>query len=493
MVLQMIVMRCNFINRAFAICFLLLPLGRGYAQPLDKKNPNVLLIMADDLSSVFFLKKTGEIITPNLDRLIKTGRLFTRAYCQSALCNPSRSSMLTGRRPHELKIWNLESHFRGVYPGIVTLPQYFKNQGYHTVGIGKIYHNIGQSIQGDPASWSEPQIYNWANHSWDWYVPGLPYDIHPEVGRNEATQCVDVPDEAYLDGRIANAAVEKLKILREVPFFLAVGFWKPHLPYNAPKKYWDFYDRNNLPDLKYDQPVAGVPSLAYVIPNEAEKYKNVAIDGKIPPSKLQELRHGYFASISYMDAQLGKILDELDRLNLTQNTIVVFVSDNGYHSGEMGQFGKRTNFEEGANVPLIISAPQMQQKGTASSSLVELVDIYPTLVDYCHLPPAPDAARLAGTSLVPILNNPSHTVKTYATTQITRPNGGGKEIQILGSSIRDERFRYNAWVDVKTSKIVAEELYDLSEDVYQVQNEVLNPRYSKEKKKLHNIFLTFDK
>lgn len=482
-------MRDFFINRILILCCLLPVFSGLYAQQPENGKVNVLLIMADDLSSVSFLKNSGEIITPNLDRLAKSGRLFARAYCQSALCNPSRSSMLTGRRPQELKIWNLESHFRGMYPGIVTLPQYFKNQGYYTVNIGKIYHNIGQSIQGDPVSWSEPQVYNWANHSWDWYVPGHRYDIHPEVGRNGAVQCEDVPDEAYLDGRIANAAVEKLKVLREIPFFLAVGFWKPHLPYNAPKKYWDLYNRDNLPALKYEQPVSGVPSLAYVIPNEAEKYKNVAVNGQIPGSKVKELRHGYFACISYMDAQLGKILDELDRLDLTRKTIVVFVSDNGYHSGEMGQFGKRTNFEEGANVPLIISAPDMQQRGVASYSLAELVDIYPTLIDYCRLPAAPEAARLAGKSLIPVLKDPLQVVKTYATTQITRPTGGSEAMQIIGSSIRDDRYRYNVWVDVKDNRVVAEEFYDLSGDVYRVQNDVLNPRYSTEKKRLHNLLL----
>jgi len=451
----------------------------------DHSRPNVLFIMADDLSDILLSEDSAAVIAPHIKELARRGRVFERAYSQSSLCNPSRSSLLTGRRPEDLRIWTNDPHFRGVNPRIVTLPQYFKRSGYHTVGIGKIYHNWGHVLEGDPESWSEPQQYHWAVHSADWYVPGRPYEIHMDIKKDAAVQCVDVPDEVYLDGRIANAAVDKLKQLRETPFFLAVGFWKPHLPYNAPKKYWDLYDRERLPPVTHTEPVASVPDIAYVDSDEARSYTDVPAHGTpIPESKKKELRHGYFAAISYLDAQVGKVLDALKALGLADNTIVVFTSDHGYHAGEHGQFGKWTNFEQGARVPLIISSPTMDQRGVASRSLVELVDLYPTLISACKLPELPPSKLLAGTSLLPILSDPAATVKPVAITQIARPLGGQDKLQIVGSSIRDPAFRYNRWVDIESGEVVAEEFYDLSEDIHAVHNQIGSDKLKEEMEQL---------
>lgn len=443
-----------------------------YGQKLDRQKEyfNVLFIITDDLSASLNCYGVEGAITPNIDKLAGEGVIFNHAYCQSALCNPSRASIMTGKYPHELGILGNHAHFRGIFPTIRTLPQYFKDLGYYSVGIGKIYHNWGQPIHGDPQSWSEDQKYHWGAHFQDWYIPEKHYHLHSDITKGPAVQCEDVPDEAYLDGRITNEAINKLRELQDVPFFMGVGFWKPHLPYNAPKKYWDLYDRNNLPPVKYSHPVEGVPELAYVNSNEARSYTDVNNEGPIPEDKKKELRHGYFASISYMDAQVGKIIEELDRLDMTESTIVVFVSDHGYHAGEHGQFGKWTNFEIGTRVPLIISAPKLKESGKEANGLVELVDLYPTLVDLCNLEKTKSFDQLSGVSLVPILKNTNVSVKSSAFSQTQRPLGSESQYSTLGSTIRTDSFRYNVWTDRKRNTIIAEELYDLSLDPFNVNN-----------------------
>lgn len=452
---------------------------------------NVLFIIADDLSNIIFSKDFDKIVAPNIKSLAAEGVVFQRAYCQAPLCNPSRASLMTGRRPQDLRIWNNDPHFRGLNPRIVTLPQYFKQQGYYSVGIGKIFHNWEQAIDGDSASWSEPQQYHWAAHFMDWYTPGKPYGLQTNIKKGPAVQHEDVPDEAYLDGRIADAAVNKLRLLKEVPFFMGVGFWKPHLPFNAPQKYWDLYDRNNLPPVQYNAPVAGIPDIAYVNSNEARSYTDIP-KGDIPitEEKQLELRHGYLAAISFLDAQVGKVLNELKKLQLDKNTIIVFTADNGFHAGEHGQFGKWTNFELGARVPLIISAPGTGQQGKSSLSLVELVDLYPTLIEYCNLPTSQATNRLAGVSLLPVLKNTNTKIKTEALTQVARPLGGIDNLEIVGSSLRDENFRYNAWIRLTDNEIVAEELYNLSTDIDNAINLANDNKYLERKKIMRERLLS---
>lgn len=454
---------------------------------LNNGAKNVLFIIADDLSNTLGCYGAKGVVTPNLDRLAQRGLKFDRAYCQASLCNPSRSSILTGIRPNNLKIWNNKPHFRGIHPNIITLPEHFKKNGYYTVGIGKIFHNWGQSLKGDPQSWSEPETFFWAAHYQDWYVKNRPYQIHSDIKKGPTVQKEDVPDEAYLDGRITNAAINKLSELREVPFFLAIGFWKPHLPYNAPKKYWDLYNRNALPELRYPEPVDGVPDVAYVDSNEARSYTDVAKQGEISDEKKLELRHGYLAAISYMDAQVGKILDELDRLDLTKNTTIVFLSDHGYHAGEHGQFGKWTNFEIGTRVPFMVSAPGLTQPGTVSNSIVELVDIYPTLIDLYGLPMPKDSNKLDGVSFLPVLKNPKNKIKPFAVSQITRPLNAGTDFDVLGSTIRTENYRYVSWINPKNGGVIGEELYNLSDDIYRVENQSDNPNLLKKKEGLKQL------
>ena len=308
----------------------------GVSAP-EARRPNVLFIAADDLRPDLGCYDSAEAKTPHLDALARRGVLFERAYAQQAVCNPSRASVMTGRRPDTLKVWDLKTHFRETLPDVVTLPQHFKRHGYIAVGVGKIFHNESGAKPpfpfADPVSWSEPPVFAEGPHWRDWVVPGDPAGPKEKGG---AVQCLDVPDEAYLDGRIAAAAVSKLGALagKREPFFLAVGFWKPHLPFNAPKKYWDLYDRSKLSAPNPSRLPAGAPAIAGHPWNELRGYSGVPKQGPLPAAQIAELRHGYLACISFMDTQVGRVLAELDRLDLATNTLVVFWSDHGFHLGE---------------------------------------------------------------------------------------------------------------------------------------------------------------
>ena len=289
-------------------------------------------------------------------------------------------------------------------------------------------------------------------------------------------ECRDVPDDAYYDGRVANEAIRVMREVREQPFFLAVGFWKPHAPFNAPKKYWDLYDRSKLPTLNPARPT-GAPDVAFQDGRELRG---------IPPNQVTftdaqvaEIRHGYFANVSYLDAQFGKVLDELDRLKLTDRTVIVFCGDHGYHLGEHTQWAKTSNFEYDARVPLFLATPKSTNAGQRTSSLVELLDLFPTLVELCGLP---RPAGLEGTSLVPVLNDVSKSVKPAAFTQHPRPPYFDREPSgeptAMGVSVRTARVRYTEWRDWKTKKVVARELYDAQQDPTELRNAVDVPAFS---------------
>lgn len=438
----------------------------------DEKRLNVLFIAADDLRCDLGCYGHPAVKTPHLDRLAARGIVFNRAYCQQALCNPSRSSLMTGLRPDTLGIWNLPTHFREVRPGVVTLPERFKNAGYFTQNIGKIYHNWRQKIQGDPQSWSVPAVMHFNSHGND--KPQLKSGTLP-ANRARAPRCEnrDVPDNAYFDGRIADKAVAALRKIerKRQPFFLAVGFWKPHLPFNPPKKYWDLYDRDRLPKLTNPQPPKNGPKIA--LHNGRELMR--AAKGKLAAAQVAELRHGYLAGISYLDAQVGKVLSELDRLKLTDNTVIVFWSDHGFHLGEHSLWCKTSNFELDARVPLIIAAPKMKRPGAKTDALAELLDLYPTLVDLCGLK-APSG--LEGKSLVPVMHDPGATVKPAAYTQHPRPAYYKGKPKTMGVSVRTPRYRYTEWRDFTTGKVVARELYDHRNDPDENRNVVKSPRHA---------------
>lgn len=441
---------------------------------------NVLFIMADD-----YRPETGSYgsraLTPNLDRLARRAVQFDRAYCQQAVCNPSRSSLLTGLRPDTLRIWNNGTHFRELNPDVTTLPLHFKENGYDTRCVGKIFHNWHTKEKGDARSWSAPEFLHYATHGDDVaVVPGEVPKNHASGGPRKygdvfLCEARDVPDEAYYDGRVAAEAVRVLQEVRAKPFFLAVGFWKPHAPFNAPKKYWDLYDRTKLPPLDPRRP-SGAPEIAFHDSREILGLPPRSV--KPTPEQAQEMRHGYFANISYLDAQIGKVLAALDRSGVAERTVIVFVGDHGYHVGEHEQWGKTSNFEYDARVPLLIAAPRNPRAGARSRALVELVDLFPTLIDVCGLPPVP-RQRLAGVSLRPVLQDPAATVKPAAFTQHPRPayydREPEKQPRAMGCSVRTPQGRYTEWRDWKTGGVIGRELYAEDDEPAETKNRIDDP------------------
>lgn len=431
------------------------------ASPMAQANqPNVLFIAVDDLRVELGCYGDTHVTSPNIDRLASQGTLFKRAYCQQTVCNPSRASLLTGLRPDTLRVWDLPTHFRENRPDAVTLPELFKNNGYHTQCVGKIFHNWRQDDwKGDPASWSVPSVLHYNNHGND--KPVVDGKLPPNlVSGQSGLECRDVPDEAYFDGRVAATAVNTLETISQnaKPFFLAVGFWKPHMPFNAPKRYWDLYDRQTIPVPQHVTPPKDVPDIALT----SSRYR-----GGGGSDQLREMHHGHLAAISYLDAQVGKVVSRLDKLGLRENTIVIFWSDHGLHLGEHGLTQKTTAFELDAHVPLIISSPE-HDPGQRTDSLVELIDLYPTLAELCGLD-AP--AELEGVSLTPLLTDPLAEVKDVALTQTTRPNyPRGKLPEVMGYSLRTDRYRYTEWRDFSSGVVQARELYDHQEDSQEIAN-----------------------
>ncbi len=437
---------------------------------------NVLFIAADDLRPDLGAYGHAEAKTPHLDALARRGVQFERAYCQQAVCNPSRASVLTGRRPDTLKVWDLKRHFRETLPDVVTLPQHFKNHGYMAVGIGKIFHNESGGKPpfpfSDPVSWSEPPTFAAGPHWRDWVVPGDPSG--PKV-KGGPVQCLDVPDEAYLDGRIAAAACARLAGLRAKaePFFLAVGFWKPHLPFSAPKKYWELYDRTKLSAPNTNRMPQGAPAIAGHPWNELRGYAGVPKEGALPAGQIAELRHGYLACISYLDAQVGRVLAELERLDLAKDTVVVFWSDHGFHLGEHNLWAKTTNYEWDTRVPLIVAAPGVAKAGARTRALVELIDLYPTLVELGGLPAA---AGVEGVSFVPLLKEPRGEGKARAVSQHPHPSYGGAATH-MGYTVRTAQHRYVEWRELATGTVTERELYDETADPAETVNCAQYPAY----------------
>lgn len=450
---------------------LLVSLARGQG----KTPQNVLFIVADDFRAE--LASYGSPArTPNLDRLAARSVQFDRAYCQQALCNPSRSSFLTGRRPDSLRIWNNGVHFRELNTGVTTIPLWFKEHGYTSRCVGKIFHNWHTKEHGDPRSWSAPEFLHYANHGDD--KPQVAGALPPNLvtlcprnyGNTSICECRDVPDEAYYDGRVAAEAVRVLDEVKGMPFFLAVGFWKPHAPFNAPKKYWDLYQRGKIPSLDPRRP-DGAPEIAF---HQSTEVLGPVAKRKPPTAEqIAEMRHGYFANISFMDAQLGKVLDALDRSGAADRTTIVFIGDHGYHIGEHTLWGKTSNFELDARVPFFISPADRRNAGKRTGSLTELVDVFPTLVDLCGLP---TPGGLEGTSLVPVLNDPSKSVKGAAFTQHPRPayydREPSRQPAAMGCSVQTGKVRYTEWRDWKTGVTIARELYDSAQEPAELRNAV---------------------
>lgn len=420
----------------------------------DTRPLNVLFIAVDDLRPELGSYGKTYIHSPNIDALASEGILFERAYCQQAVCSPSRTSLLTGLRPDSTRVYNLTTHFRKTIPDVITLPQYFRNQGYHTEWWGKIYHaNLLDSL-----SWTIPGRQYEVGANWRGYAMEESRRIaETRHGRGPAFEIGEVDDGAYPDGQMARGAVESIKKLAQSdqPFFLAVGFVKPHLPFNAPKKYWDLYDPADITIPQPQSPPLNAPVFAGHNSGELRQYAGIPDKGPIPEALAIQLIHGYRACVSYTDALIGQLLDELKNNGLEKNTMVILWGDHGWKLGDYGMWAKHTNFEMDVRSPLIVRVPEMKNKGVSTDALVEFIDIYPSL---CALAGLPVPENMQGKSFAPLLENPAREWKKAAFSQYPRGD-------MMGYSMRTDRYRFTKWrKKAQPDSIVAYELYDLRND-----------------------------
>jgi iduronate 2-sulfatase len=444
-------------------------------------NPNVLFICVDDLKPLLGCYGDKRIQSPNIDRLGKRGIVFESAYCNQAVCAPSRNSLLTGIRPATSGIYDLGTNFRVSAPDAVTLPQYFMQHGYRTEGLGKIFH-VGHGNHEDPQSWSVPPFggksifYALAESHAN---PGLTreealFANESGVGklpRGAPYEAADVPDNTYPDGQIADEAIRRLRAARErsAPFFLAVGFLKPHLPFCAPKKYWELYKRDSFQVPELRKPPEGAPPYAPTTWGELRNYSDIPEVGPLDDEKARTLIHGYHAAVSFVDAQLGRVIDELDRLQLSTNTIIILWGDHGWHLGDHGMWSKHTNYEEATHIPLLIVAPGITKAGTRTRALVESVDLYPTICELAGLPEPHNPQPLDGKSLVPVLKNPSS--KNKEAVFHVFPRNRRRDGAILGRAVRTERYRLVEWKKPGAAPDTADfELYDYKKDPLETKN-----------------------
>lgn len=431
------------------LAVLLLPVLAAAQTP----RPNVLFIAVDDLRTNLGCYGDAAALTPAIDALAARGTRFDAAYCQQAVCNPSRTSLLTGRRPDTIRVWDLVTKFRDTTPGVLTLPQYFKQHGYFTAMVGKIFHD--GSAMGDPASWSEPAQLDGIPKRDDYRLPE-----NRQGGKAAAYEFVDAPEGDYPDGRVADAAIAALVRRARTPgepFFLAVGFRKPHLPFTAPKKYWDLYEGRSLPSVAVPEPPAGAPAVALHDSIELRGYDGQPARGEsFTAAQTAELRRAYYAATSFTDAQIGRVLAALAAAGLDRNTVVVIFSDHGFHLGEHGLWVKTTNYEADTRVPLIIARPG--GTGAVTGALSELLDLYPTLADLCGLP-AP--AGIEGRSLRPWLEAPAAPGRPAVFSQFPRPWLLRGAPGVMGYAVRTAGHRYVEWRNWATGLVEARELYAL--------------------------------
>jgi len=491
----------------------------------EKSKPNVLFIAVDDLKPVLGCYGDKIIKTPNIDRLAKMGTVFLNNYCQQSVCGPTRASLLTGMRPDVTKIRDLHTKMRDMNPTIVTLPEYFISQGYTTSGVGKIFHPSCVDKKFDPQSWTIPFLVAKDSD----YFNGPPVQKHyqsPELkalqakeevaskdkkkgkkedededgggARGPAFESLDLPDNAYDDGVSALLAEKQIIKLTKAnkPFFMAVGFRKPHLPFVSPKKYWDLYNREDMPIAEFQEHAANSKIFSYQYPGELTNYsgvkefakfdKNEANEFGLAIDKQKELVHAYYAAVSYTDAQVGILLNTLEKLGTLNNTIIVLWGDHGWHLGDHDMWGKHTNYEQATKAPLIIAAPGL--KAGQTKSMTEFVDVFPTL---CELSGGTVPTYLDGKSLVPVMKNNKVSVKEYAMSQYPRkmPKADTKKeegkVKLMGYSMRTEQYRYTVWLKNFTSdqvysadKVYTKELYDYTKDPLEKVNVSDDKKYA---------------
>ncbi len=436
--------------------------GQKAAQAGESRlRPNVLFIAVDDMNCDLGCYGHPIVQSPNIDRLAARGVRFDRAYCQFPLCSPSRASLMTGLRPSTTRVYDLSYDFRDGLPDVVTLPQLFRRQGYFAARVGKIYHygnpgGIGTNGLDDPASWEV--VVNPRGRDRDEEHLLTNYTPSRGLGSSLSFLAAEGTDEEQTDGKVALEAIRLMEEHREQPFFIAAGFYRPHCPYIAPKRYFDLYPLEKIPMPQVSkEEVQAVPDAATASTRPWPWFGVTA-------EQAREAKRAYYAAISFVDAQIGKLLDALDRLGLAERTTIVFWSDHGYLLGEHGLWMKQSLFEESARAPLIFAGYGVRAAGRACPRPVEFVDIYPTLADLAGLEPPPG---LEGASLRPLLEDPSRPWGRPAFTQVQR---GGSP----GYSVRTERWRYTEWDEGRRGR----ELYDHSSDPFERRNLAADPAYA---------------
>ncbi|WP_395746485.1 sulfatase [Prosthecobacter sp.] len=452
-----------------------------WVSPLQAQPTNVLFIASDDMRPQLGCYGDPTVKSPNIDALAKRGMVFQRSYVQQALCSPSRISMLSGRYPATTGIFEIGRTLRTTMPDITTLPQHFKNNGYHTRSLGKIYH---EGID-DEASWTVPP---WRSkkprtsaatqeavkkYIQDAKAKGIAI---PDKGKGSrmsavpAFEAVECGDDDLLDGDCASNAIAQLREHAKnpaQPFFLAVGFSNPHVPWISPKKYWDLYDRSQLPLATNTFLPKGAPEFAATSGNDFRWYAGVP-EGELPEPYARECLHGYCAAISYVDAQVGRLLAALDETGLAKNTIVVFWSDHGYYMGEHTWWGaKHNNYEGATRNCLVIATPGMKHAGEKTDALAQSVDLAPTLTELCGLPAN---TGFQGRSLKPVLDDPAATVNDAAYSWY--PKAG-----YLGLTMRTDKWRFVEWT--KPGAATEYELYNMMHDPQNNLNVAAKPEHVK--------------
>lgn len=451
------------------------------------QKPNVLLLYMDDLRPQLNSYEQKQIHSPNIDALAAKGVRFDNAYCNIAVCGASRASMMTGMLPTKTRFVDYKTRVSEEAATEVTLPQLFKNNGYRTISNGKIYHHLDDRQQDWDEMW-RPYAYDkndkglspldyWQSLWRDYQLPDNRKE-YQATDRGPSYESADVPDSTYIDGLMTEKVIRDLYKLKDSnkPFFLTAGFIAPHLPFNAPTKYWDMYDKESIKLPKNNFVPKNAPKVSLPSPGEFYQYSDIPRDREINDEEAKVLIHGYYATVSYVDALIGKIMGTLKTLEMDKNTIVVLVADHGYNLQEHRLWGKWTSHRTAMRVPLIIRTPEMM-KGAVANGLVDLTDVYPTLAELCSLE-APKE-QLAGQSLVPILNDPSAKGKDKVFAR-----------NRLGYSIITPEYSYTEFIKAEEEKPFAKTLYDYTKDINENENVAGDENYKETVNKLSNILHT---
>lgn len=488
----------------------------------NNKQPNVVFIAVDDLKPSIRSFGDAYAVTPNMDMLARKSSLFLNAHTQQAICSPSRISLLTGLRPDKTQVYDLKTQMRDKLPDVITIPQHFKKNGYITAGVGKIFDPRGVDKQSDGISWSIPfKRAHQLEYSKDWGKPMVGYyqnqqikekiksivkkeNIPPaKVGDYLKTvfrppfSSSPAPDDAYADGAIAAEALRMIDELsnNRKPFFLAVGFKRPHLPFSAPQKYWNLYGRDRIPLAAFQERGSNIGRLAFKGPGEISKYPmddrfyTTDNNGQLNLDEAfqRELVHGYYACVSFIDFQIGKVVNKLKKKGLMDNTIIVIWGDHGFHLGDHRMWTKHSNFEQATRSPLIIYNPRTRVAQKIMSP-TEFVDVFPTLTDIAQIVPP---SNVDGTSLLPMMMGQQQSVKEFAVSQYPRNNK-------MGYSFRTAAYRYTLWVNksnigqkITDKDIVQEELFEYSTDPLETKNHIGIASYNKVYNDLKSKALSF--